>query len=64
MNNKHLFCFNSPVRDSILVNDRWGIGVPCHHGDVRNCHDMFDPCKLGKLIIDWPCRMLKSLYLG
>ena len=33
----------SPVRDNVLVNDRWGAGTACKHGDVRNCQDKFDP---------------------
>ena len=31
------------MRDSILVNDRWGIGTPCKHGDVKNCVDKYNP---------------------
>lgn len=34
---------DSPVRDEIVVNDRWGIGTPCKHGDFYNCHDRFNP---------------------
>lgn len=38
------FCsIYSPVRDNILVNDRWGAGTACKHGDVRNCQDKFSP---------------------
>ena len=39
-----IFVF-SPVRDNILVNDRWAFGTMCKHGDVKNCQDGYDPCK-------------------
>ncbi|XP_057312910.1 alpha-L-fucosidase-like isoform X2 [Hydractinia symbiolongicarpus] len=34
---------DSPVRDNILVNDRWGPEATCKHGDVKNCADRFTP---------------------
>lgn len=34
---------DSPVKDTVLVNDRWGIGTPCKHGDFYNCKDHYDP---------------------
>ncbi|CAG9126963.1 unnamed protein product [Plutella xylostella] len=37
---------DSPVKDRIVVNDRWGIGIPCHHGDFYNCQDRYNPGKL------------------
>ncbi|KAK7863562.1 hypothetical protein R5R35_011185 [Gryllus longicercus] len=33
----------SPVKDFVVVNDRWGIDVPCHHGDFYTCKDHFNP---------------------
>ncbi|XP_026329129.1 tissue alpha-L-fucosidase-like [Hyposmocoma kahamanoa] len=33
----------SPVRHRIVVNDRWGSGSYCHHGDFYNCDDRFNP---------------------
>ena len=33
----------SPVKDTIVVNDRWGIGDLCHHGDVYTCADNYNP---------------------
>lgn len=33
----------SPVKDTIVVNDRWGIDIPCHHGDFYTCSDRFNP---------------------
>ncbi|KAK8779673.1 hypothetical protein V5799_018986 [Amblyomma americanum] len=34
---------DSPVRDTVLVNDRWGQGIPCKHGDFFNCKDHYNP---------------------
>lgn len=33
------------------MNDRWGAGTACKHGDVRNCQDKFSPglLTLGKV---------------
>lgn len=36
---------DSPVKDEIVVNDRWGKGTRCHHGDFFNCADSFNPSK-------------------
>lgn len=37
---------DSPVKDEIVVNDRWGIGIPGKHGDFYNYADRFNPGKL------------------
>ncbi|RVE54833.1 hypothetical protein evm_000600 [Chilo suppressalis] len=37
---------DSPVRDEVVVNDRWGIGTSCKHGDFYNCEDRYNPGKL------------------
>lgn len=37
---------DSPVKNEIVVNDRWGIGIPCKHGDFYNCADRYNPGKL------------------
>ncbi|XP_028176570.1 tissue alpha-L-fucosidase [Ostrinia furnacalis] len=37
---------DSPVKDDIVVNDRWGVGIPCHHGDFYNCEDRYNPGRL------------------
>ncbi|OQR66410.1 plasma alpha-L-fucosidase-like [Tropilaelaps mercedesae] len=34
---------DSPVKDTVLVNDRWGFGASCRHGDFYNCDDRFNP---------------------
>lgn len=33
----------SPVKDEIVVNDRWGQGIGCKHGDFFNCEDRYNP---------------------
>ncbi|OQR71929.1 putative alpha-L-fucosidase-like [Tropilaelaps mercedesae] len=37
---------DSPVKDTVLVNDRWGVGTQGKHGDFYNYADRFDPGKL------------------
>ncbi|XP_029649578.1 alpha-L-fucosidase-like isoform X2 [Octopus sinensis] len=37
---------DSPVKDTVVVNDRWGIGISCHHGDFYTCQDRYNPGKL------------------
>ena len=34
---------DSPVKDSIVVNDRWGAATPCHHGGYYTCQDKYNP---------------------
>jgi len=38
-----LYVACSPVKDTVVVNDRWGAGDRCHHGDFYTCTDKFDP---------------------
>lgn len=33
----------SPVKDRVVVNDRWGRGIGCHHGDFYSCKDRYNP---------------------
>lgn len=33
----------SPVKDTIVVNDRWGQGCYCKHGGYWNCADRYSP---------------------
>ncbi|XP_054855081.1 tissue alpha-L-fucosidase [Eublepharis macularius] len=33
----------SPVKDTVVVNDRWGINCSCHHGGYYNCQDKYKP---------------------
>lgn len=34
---------NSPVAETVLVNDRWGSDASCKHGDVNTCTDRYNP---------------------
>lgn len=34
---------DSPVRESVVTNDRWGAGCPCTHGGFFSCNDRFVP---------------------
>ncbi|CAH2013320.1 unnamed protein product [Acanthoscelides obtectus] len=36
----------SPVREDVVVNDRWGMGIPCKHGDFYTCTDRYNPGNL------------------
>ncbi|KAG7211447.1 hypothetical protein KM043_010731 [Ampulex compressa] len=33
----------SPVKETVVTNDRWGKNIPCHHGDFYTCTDRFNP---------------------
>ncbi|XP_027697263.1 tissue alpha-L-fucosidase-like [Vombatus ursinus] len=39
---------DSPVKDQIVVNDRWGKDNPCNHGGYLTCHDKYKPDTLPK----------------
>ncbi|XP_020498852.2 tissue alpha-L-fucosidase-like [Labrus bergylta] len=39
---------DSPVKDRVVTNDRWGAGCACKHGGYFNCEDKFTPGKLPK----------------
>ncbi|XP_036301774.1 tissue alpha-L-fucosidase isoform X2 [Pipistrellus kuhlii] len=39
---------DSPVKDEVVVNDRWGFNCSCHHGGYYNCEDKFQPSSLPK----------------
>lgn len=41
---------DSPVKDEIVVNDRWGVNISCKHGDFYNCADRYNPGKLNVII--------------
>eukprot|EP00111_Clytia_hemisphaerica_P008608 TCONS_00025167-protein len=36
---------DSPLKDEVLVNDRWGQDAMCKHGDVKTCADRYQPGK-------------------
>lgn len=33
----------SPVKNEIVVNDRWGVGSRCQHGDFYSCGNIYNP---------------------
>lgn len=37
---------DSPVKDTVVTNDRWGNGLSCHHGGFYTCNDRYNPGKL------------------
>ncbi|XP_068935144.1 tissue alpha-L-fucosidase-like isoform X1 [Petaurus breviceps papuanus] len=39
---------DSPVKDQIVVNDRWGRDILCKHGGYLTCHDRYKPDTLPK----------------
>ncbi|XP_050412041.2 alpha-L-fucosidase [Patella vulgata] len=38
----------SPVKDTVVTNDRWGNGDMCHHGGYLTCSDKYNPGVLQK----------------
>jgi alpha-L-fucosidase len=38
----------SPVKDTVVTNDRWGSPASCKHGDFYTCHDRYNPKTLQK----------------
>lgn len=38
----------SPVKDTVAVNDRWGKNIRCKHGGFLNCDDKYNPGVLQK----------------
>ena len=34
---------DSPVKDTVVTNDRWGTDAQCAHGDYLTCSDRFNP---------------------
>ena len=53
---------HSPVKDTVVTNDRWGSGMACHHGGYYTCHDRYNPgltsCEKHKSSV-WSKRWLK-----
>ena len=39
----HFLLNFSPVKDTIVVNDRWGKGCSCTHGGYYSCSDRYNP---------------------
>lgn len=42
------FFFFSPVKDTVVTNDRWGYGTICKHGGYYTCADRYNPGHLLK----------------
>jgi len=38
-----VFVCHSPVKDTVVTNDRWGNNVRCRHGDFLTCDDRYNP---------------------
>jgi len=38
----------SPVKSTVVTNDRWGANIACHHGGYYTCTDRFNPGVLQK----------------
>lgn len=34
---------DSPVKDTVVANDRWGRDIPCNHGGFYTCTDRYNP---------------------
>jgi alpha-L-fucosidase len=34
---------SSPVKDNVVVNDRWGSDTDCQHGGYYSCRDRYNP---------------------
>lgn len=34
---------DSPVKDTVVTNDRWGLNTACKHGDFYSCADRYNP---------------------
>lgn len=47
--NLHFYHFYSPVKDTVVTNDRWGSNTECKHGGFWNCNDRFNPGKLKRI---------------
>ncbi|XP_050411916.2 alpha-L-fucosidase [Patella vulgata] len=39
---------DSPVKDTVVTNDRWGKDAHCQHGGYLTCHDRYNPGTLQK----------------
>jgi alpha-L-fucosidase len=58
----------SPVKDEVVVNDRWGDGTGCTHGGFFSCADRYNPGTLQRhkwenCVISWSTLMLQWLII-
>lgn len=47
---RHLFLC-SPVKNTVVINDRWGNDARCRHGGFMTCDDRYNPGMFCFLII-------------
>ena len=57
-----MFVFGSPVKDTVVTNDRWGSGISCHHGGYYTCSDRYNPGLFNFCETDNLCRPWASLH--
>lgn len=51
----------SPVRNTVVVNDRWGKDTDCRHGGFYNCKSKYTTSKF-KMIIENRCIQIIKHY--
>ena len=54
---------SSPVKDTVVVNDRWGILCECAHGGYYTCHDRFNPGKETVNLTSSSTRLYTVMYV-
>ncbi|CAG2231744.1 FUCA [Mytilus edulis] len=52
---------DSPVKDTVVVNDRWGRGDICRHGGYLTCNDRYNPKALQNRKFENPMTIEKPL---
>ena len=60
---------DSPVKDVVVTNDRWGAGIACHHGGYYTCSDRYNPGQFRDLhcpdvLCEHCCRNTQRFSLG
>lgn len=55
---------DSPVKDTVVVNDRWGIGISCHHGSYYTCSDRYNPGKWFSVKAVWSFSIHSTMFLA
>lgn len=51
----------SPVKDTVVTNDRWGNDTRCTHGSFLTCEDSFDPGKIPRCLPHVSCLLVSFL---
>lgn len=47
------------MKDVVIVNDRWGIGIPCNHGGYYTCEDRYNPSKF----FSYSCKNVAHVFI-